>query len=100
LGGVNGLLDRVNAVVGSNAYDYIETDLMSSSVVRVGLMYKIATLDPVGAYSVIDSAYDIRCHSGRNKPGLAQTSGHGCLPLPNGKPDRAVSYFFGGSVRV
>ncbi len=66
---VNGL----NALVGAGTYDFIDTGTLGNDAIKVGLIYKPATVTPVGGYAVLDSSVDPLFDTSRNRPALAQT---------------------------
>ncbi len=66
---VNGL----NALVGAGTYDFIDTGTLGGDAIKVGLIYKPATVTPVGDYAVLDSSVDPLFDTTRNRPALAQT---------------------------
>ncbi|HOU40255.1 MAG TPA: ExeM/NucH family extracellular endonuclease, partial [Promineifilum sp.] len=66
---VNGL----NDLVGAGTYDFIDTGTLGGDAIKVGLIYKVATVTPVGDYAVLDSSVDPLFDTSRNRPALAQT---------------------------
>ena len=66
---VNGL----NALVGAGTYDFIDTGTLGNDAIKVGLIYKPATVTPVGDFAVLDSSVDPLFDTSRNRPALAQT---------------------------
>ena len=74
--GVEPLADIVaglNALVGPGTYDYIDTGVIGGDTIRVGIIYKTATVAPVGSYAILDSSVDPLFDDTRNRPALAQT---------------------------
>jgi hypothetical protein len=74
--GVEPLADIVaglNAKLGAGTYAYIDTGVIGSDAIRVGMIYKPAKVTPVGAYKVLDSTVDPRFLDTKNRPVLAQT---------------------------
>jgi uncharacterized protein len=67
------LVGRLNAAVGTNAYDYIETGTIGTDAIKVAFIYKPATVTPVGDYAILDASVDARFDTTRNRPALAQT---------------------------
>lgn len=67
------LVSGLNAVLGAGTYDYIATGAIGTDAIRVALIYKPATVSPVGAYAVLDTAVDSRFLDTFNRPALAQT---------------------------
>ncbi|MEL7186340.1 MAG: ExeM/NucH family extracellular endonuclease [Pseudomonadota bacterium] len=72
-GSIELLVDAVNARLGSNDYDYIDTGTIHNDAIKVALMYRSTTATPVGAYALLDSTVDARFNDSRNRPVLAQT---------------------------
>ena len=68
--GVNPLADIVAGLPG---YDYIDTGVIGTDAIRVGFIYKTASVEPAGAPAILDSTVDPRFIDTRNRPALAQT---------------------------
>jgi len=66
---VNGL----NGILGAGTYDFIDTGTIGGDAIKVGLIYKPATVSPVGDYAILDSSVDPNFIDTRNRPVLAQT---------------------------
>jgi hypothetical protein len=60
-------------VAGLPGYDYIDTGVIGGDAIRVGIIYKVSTVQPVGNYAILDSSVDPRFIDTRNRPALAQT---------------------------
>jgi predicted extracellular nuclease len=74
--GVEPLADIVaglNALYGYEAYAYINTGTIGTDAIKVGLIYRIADVTPVGDYALLTSAVDPRFIDTLNRPTLAQT---------------------------
>ena len=74
--GVEPLADIVaglNALYGYEAYAFIDTGVIGTDAIRVGLIYRPADVTPVGSYQILDSTDDPRFIDTRNRPTLAQT---------------------------
>jgi predicted extracellular nuclease len=67
------LVSGLNDAMGAGTYDYVATGDIGGDAIRQGLIYKPATVTPVGAYAILDSSVDPRFNSDRNRPVLAQT---------------------------
>ncbi len=67
------LVDGLNALLGAGTYAYINTGTIGSDAIKVGILYKPATVTPVGAFSVLDSSDDPNFLDTKNRPSLAQT---------------------------
>jgi len=68
----NGVVAGLNAMLGAGTYAYIDTGVIGTDAIRVGIIYKPAEVTPVGAYQTLDSSDDPRFAS-NNRPALAQT---------------------------
>ena len=60
-------------VAGLTGYDYIETGTIGTDAIKVGIIYKTATVTPTGSFAILDSSVDPRFIDTRNRPALAQT---------------------------
>ncbi len=67
------LVSGLNDVFGAGTYDYIATGAIGGDAIRVALIYKPASVTPVGSYAVLDSTVDPRFVDTKNRPTLAQT---------------------------
>ena len=67
------LVSGLNAVMGAGTYGYIATGAIGTDAIRVALIYKPATIKPLGAYAILDSSVDSRFLDDYNRPVLAQT---------------------------
>ena len=47
--------------------------MIGTDAIRVGIIYKTATVQPVGNYAILTSSVDPRFIDTRNRPALAQT---------------------------
>ena len=70
---IDDLVDALNDKVGIGTYTYVETGVIGTDEIKVGLIYKPATVTPVGEYAVLDSSDDPRFVDTRNRPVLVQT---------------------------
>lgn len=68
--GVEPLADIVANLPG---YAYIDTGVIGTDAIRVGIIYKTATVQPIGNFAILDSSVDPRFVDTRNRPALAQT---------------------------
>jgi predicted extracellular nuclease len=68
-----GVEPLADIVAGLPGYAFINTGTMGTDAIRVGLLYKTATVQPVGTYAILDSRVDPRFNDTRNRPALAQT---------------------------
>jgi predicted extracellular nuclease len=67
------LVSGLNDVLGAGTYNYIATGAIGTDAIRVAMIYKPATVTPVGAYAILDSSVDPRFLDDYNRPVLAQT---------------------------
>lgn len=70
------LVAGLNAIAGAGAYDYIDTGVIGTDVIRVGLIYRTGVVEPVGDFAIIDSSVDPRFDDDLNRPSLAQSFRH------------------------
>ncbi|MFZ2488491.1 MAG: ExeM/NucH family extracellular endonuclease, partial [Anaerolineae bacterium] len=75
--GVDPLADIVtglNALAGAGTYDYIDTGVIDpGDVIKVGLIYKPAAVQPVGDFAILNSLVDPNFDTSRHRPTLAQS---------------------------
>ena len=64
-------LDSITS--GLSGYDYIHTGTIGTDAIKVGLIYRPATVTPVGDYKLLTSAVDPRFIDTKSRPSLAQT---------------------------
>lgn len=67
------LTAALNTAVGAGTYSYIDTGIIGGDQIRVALIYKPASVTPVGAYRTLTSADDPLFIDTLNRPALAQT---------------------------
>jgi predicted extracellular nuclease len=60
-------------VSGLSGYAYINTGTIGTDAIKVGLIYRSATVTPVGTYKLLTSAVDSRFIDTKSRPSLAQT---------------------------
>ncbi len=68
-----GIVAGLNAMLGPGMYDYIDTGVIGTDAIRVGLIYKPAKVTPVGDFKTLTTAVDPRFLDTKNRPTLAQT---------------------------
>ncbi|MGB1253290.1 MAG: ExeM/NucH family extracellular endonuclease, partial [Candidatus Promineifilaceae bacterium] len=66
------LVDGLNAA-GTDVYAFIATGAIGTDAISVGYVYKTDTVEPVGAFAVLDSSVDPNFIDTKNRPALAQT---------------------------
>ncbi len=67
------LVAGLNDVLGAGTYDYVDTGVVGTDAIRVGLLYKPAAVTPVGDFAVLDSTVDPRFVDTANRPMITQT---------------------------
>lgn len=67
------IVNRLNAALGSPVYAFVDSGIIGTDAIRVGLIYKPGKVSPVGGFSTLDSADDARFIDTKNRPTLAQT---------------------------
>ncbi|MBI5297806.1 MAG: ExeM/NucH family extracellular endonuclease [Chloroflexi bacterium] len=68
-----GVSPLADIVAGLPGYGYIDTGVIGGDAIRVGIIYKTATVTPLGAFKVLTSAVDPLFDDTKNRPALAQT---------------------------
>ncbi|GAA1922014.1 ExeM/NucH family extracellular endonuclease [Microbacterium aoyamense] len=69
---VAALTAALNERLGAEVYDYVETGVIGTDVITTALLYKPASVTPVGAFQLMDEAKDARWLDDFNRPGLTQ----------------------------
>ncbi|MET0812760.1 MAG: ExeM/NucH family extracellular endonuclease [Microbacterium sp.] len=69
---VAALTAALNERIGADVYDYIETGVIGTDVITTALLYKPASVTPVGAFQLMDQSKDARWLDDFNRPGLTQ----------------------------
>ena len=67
------IVNALNAALGAGTYDFIDTGVIGTDAIKVGMIYKPASVTPVGPFSILTSSYDPAFIDTRNRPVLAQT---------------------------
>lgn len=67
------LTQALNDKLGADVYDYIETGRIGTDAITTALVYKPATVEPVGDFALLDGSVDSRWLDTKNRPALAQT---------------------------
>jgi predicted extracellular nuclease len=70
---VDGIVVGLNEMLGAGTYAYIDTGVIGTDAIRVGLIYKPAKVTPAGDFKVLTTAVDPRFLDTKNRPALAQT---------------------------
>ena len=69
----NGIVAGLNAMDGVGPYDFIDTGVIGTDAIRVGLIYRSDVVEPVGDFEVLTTAVDPRFIDTKSRPALAQT---------------------------
>ena len=67
------IVDALNAELGSTVYDFIDTGVIGTDVIKTAFIYKVNSVTPVGDFAILDSSVDPDFDTSRNRPALAQT---------------------------
>jgi predicted extracellular nuclease len=70
---IEDLVSGLNAATSPGTYAFIDTGIVGTDQIRVGIIYKPAAVTPIGAYQKIDSTVDPRFIDTKNRPSIAQT---------------------------
>ena len=65
------LVNGLNAVLGAGTYNYIATGAIGTDAIKVAMIYKTASVAPIGNFAILDSSYDPQFLDGYNRPALA-----------------------------
>lgn len=71
-----GVEPLADIVAGLPGYDYVDTGVTGTDAIRVGIIYRTATVQPVGNYAVLDTQAFVNPRNAsvdRNRPAVAQT---------------------------
>jgi predicted extracellular nuclease len=67
------LVSGLNATMGAGTYDYVDTGFIGTDDIKVGFIYKPATVTAVGDFAILDSSVDPSFIDTKNRPVLIQT---------------------------
>jgi len=70
---IEDLVAGLNTATAPGTYTFINTGVVGTDEIRVAIIYKPATVSPVGAYAVLNSTVDPQFIDTKNRPALAQT---------------------------
>ena len=68
-----GVIAGLNDRLGAGTYRHVDTGVIGTDAIRVGLIYRAAKVVPVGGFQTLDSSDDSRFLDTKNRPSLAQT---------------------------
>lgn len=71
------IVDGLNDLLGAGTYDFIDTGTIGTDAIKVGIIYKPASVTPQGDHAILDSSVDPRFRDEFNRPVLAQTFSDG-----------------------
>jgi uncharacterized protein len=67
------LVSALNAALGAARYAALATGAIGSDAIKVALIYRPATVEPFGAFALLDQRADPRFQDTKHRPVLAQT---------------------------
>ncbi len=70
---IQDLVNGLNTATAPGTYAFINTGTIGTDAIKVGLIYKPATVTPLGAYAILDFSVDPTFIDTLNRPVLAQT---------------------------
>jgi predicted extracellular nuclease len=70
---IEDLVAGLNAATAPGTYAFVNTGVVGTDEIRVGIIYKPATVTPVGSHAVLDSSVDPLFIDTKNRPAIAQT---------------------------
>ncbi|HTV25366.1 MAG TPA: ExeM/NucH family extracellular endonuclease [Polyangiaceae bacterium] len=70
---IGDLLAGLNAALGSGTYAFIDTGTIGSDAIKVGMLYKLASVRPLGGFALLDSSVDPTFIDTSSRPVLAQS---------------------------
>jgi hypothetical protein len=72
-GAIEDLVAGLNAATAPGTYAFVDTGVVGTDAIRVGILYQPAAVTPVGSHAIIDSTVDPRFIDTLNRPSIAQT---------------------------
>ncbi|MGH3863250.1 ExeM/NucH family extracellular endonuclease [Actinokineospora sp.] len=73
VGAIEDLVAGLNAAAGTDKWGFIDSGVVGTDAIRVGIIYQKAVVSPVGGHAIINSAVDPRFIDTLNRPSIAQT---------------------------
>ena len=70
---VMNLVEGLNDILGDGTYAYVNTGVIGTDAIKVAMIYKPASVTPVGSHAILDYSVDIRFDDSKNRPTLAQS---------------------------
>ena len=68
-----GVEPLANLVADLPGYNFIDTGVIGTDAIRVGIIYRTSAVEPIGDHEILDSTDDPRFDSSLSRPVLAQT---------------------------
>lgn len=65
------LVNGLNTTLGAGTYAYIATGSIGTDAIKVAMIYKPASVTPIGNFAILDSSYNASYHDDYNRPALA-----------------------------
>ena len=69
----DGIVPALNKLLEEDVYEAIDTGIIGTDAIRVGMIYKPGVVTPIGDFEILDSTDDPRFADNRSRPALAQT---------------------------
>ncbi len=63
----------LNEIDGAGTWDFVNTGVIGTDVIKVGLIYRTAQVSTIGDFAILDSSVDPRFVDTLNRPALAST---------------------------
>lgn len=67
------IANLLNAALGSEVYGALDTGVIGTDAIKVGFIYKVASVTPIGDFAILNSSVDSDFNDDKNRPALAQT---------------------------
>lgn len=67
------LVRGLNERLGAGTYEYVDTGVIGTDAIRVGMLYKPDAVTPIGDFDILSSADDPRFDDTKSRPMLTQT---------------------------
>lgn len=67
------IVEGLNSKTGEPVWSYVDTGVIGTDAIRVGLIYDASVVSPVGQFALLDSSVDPRFLDTKNRQTLAQT---------------------------
>ena len=70
---VKDLVSGLNDALEAEVYAYVNSGVIGTDAIKVAMIYKPASVTPVGSHAILDYSVDIRFDDSKNRPTLAQS---------------------------